>query len=54
MTGKKKLDETASAGATSAGGIASTAGGLHFPLLKRLPPINVFPAKDKKKKKKDE
>ena len=54
MTEKRKIDEDASAGATSSGAIASTSTGLHFPLLNRLPPINVFPAKDKIKKKKDE
>lgn len=47
---KKNISETASSGATSAGAIASTSSGLHFPLAKRLPPINVFPTKDKKKK----
>lgn len=45
----KKLDETASGGATSAGAIASVSGGLNFPLLKRMPPTNVYPPKKKKK-----
>lgn len=38
----KKLKENASAGATSAGNIASVSSGLHFPLLKRLPATNIF------------
>ena len=38
----KKLKETASAGVTSAGNIASVSSGLHFPLLKRLPATNIF------------
>lgn len=50
MTDKKKLDETASAGATSAGAVASVSSGLNFPLLRRMPPTNVFLPKKKKKK----
>ena len=37
----KKLNETASEGSTSAGAIATTNNGLHFPLARRLPPTNV-------------
>ena len=52
---KKKVNENASAGATSAGSVASVAGGLNYPLLKRLPPSNFFGYKevDMKKVKKD-
>lgn len=39
---KKKINETASAGATSAGAIATNASGFNFPLNKRLPPTNLF------------
>ena len=39
---KKKVNESASAGATSAGSIASTPGGLNFPLIRRMPPTNIF------------
>lgn len=49
----KKLKENASAGATSAGAIASVSGGLHYPLLKRLPPSNFFGYKEVKMDKKD-
>lgn len=38
----KRLKENASTGATSSGNIASVSGGLHFPLLKRLPATNIF------------
>ncbi len=37
----KKLNETASDGATSAGAIATTNNGLHFPRARRLPTTNV-------------
>lgn len=53
---KKKIIETASSGATSAGAIASTPG-LNFPLQKRIPPTELFGYseykidKDSKKKK---
>lgn len=51
----KKIDENASAGATSAGGIASVSSGLHFPLVTRLPKSNFFGYKEYKQtpKKKD-
>lgn len=38
----KKLKENASSGATSAGNIASTSTGLHFPLMRRLPKTILF------------
>lgn len=44
----KKINENASAGATSAGAIASVSGGLNYPLLKRLPPSNFFGYKEVK------
>lgn len=48
---KKKLEENASAGSTSAGGIASVSGGLNYPLLTRLPKSNFFGYKEYKSKK---
>lgn len=39
---KSKVNESASAGATSAGAIATVANGLHYPLTKRIPPTNFF------------
>lgn len=42
MSKKNKVSESASAGATSAGAIASVSNGLHFPLNKRIPPANFF------------
>lgn len=39
---KNKLEETASMGATSSGGIATVVGTLNYPLQKRLPPTNLF------------
>lgn len=47
----KKLKENASAGATSAGAIASVAGGLNYPLLTRIPKSNFFGYKEHKPKK---
>ncbi len=37
-----KLNESASAGATSAGAIATTATGLNFPMQRRLPTTTIF------------
>ncbi|AQW88816.1 hypothetical protein FDH34_gp291 [Serratia phage BF] len=48
----KKINENASSGATSAGGIASVSGGLNYPLISRLPPTNFFGYKEYKPKKK--
>lgn len=48
---KKKLKENASAGATSAGAVASISTGLNYPLLKRIPPTNFFGYKEYKIKK---
>lgn len=48
---KRKLEENASAGATSAGGIATVTGGLNYPLLTRLPKSNFFGYKEYKSKK---
>lgn len=48
---KKKLKENSSVGATSAGSIASVSTGLHYPLLKRIPPTNFFGYKEYKIKK---
>ncbi len=48
---KKKVNENASGGATSAGGIASVSTGLNYPLLKRMPPTNFFGYKEVKLKK---
>ncbi len=45
-----RLNESASAGATSAGAIASTANGLNFPLQKRLPPTSIFGIADNTRK----
>lgn len=39
---KKKVDESASAGATSAGAIATVSNGLNYPLTRRIPPTNFF------------
>ena len=39
---RKKINESASSGATSAGGIASVASGVNFPLHRRIPPTNIF------------
>lgn len=39
---KDQLDESASMGATSSGGIATVVGTLNYPLQKRLPPTNLF------------
>lgn len=50
---KKKVNENASSGATSAGAIASVSGGLNYPLLKRVPPTNFFGYKEVKMDKKD-
>ncbi len=47
---KKKIDETASAGATSSGSVASVSGGLNFPLMTRLPKTNFFGYKEYKDK----
>lgn len=53
---KKKINETASSGATSSGAIATNAAGFNYPLHKRLPPTNLFGYKeydiDKETKKK--
>lgn len=48
---KKKVNENASSGATSAGGIASVSTGLNYPLLSRMPPTNFFGYKEVKVKK---
>lgn len=48
----KKLKENATAGATTAGGIASVSTGLHFPLLTRMPKSNFFGYKEVKDNKK--
>lgn len=48
---KKKVNENASAGATSAGSVASVSSGLNYPLLKRMPPTNFFGYKEVKLKK---
>lgn len=48
---KKKVNENASAGATSAGSVASVSTGLNYPLLKRMPPTNFFGYKEVKIKK---
>lgn len=45
---KKKFNENASSGATSAGAIASVSTGLNYPLLTRLPPTNFFGYKEVK------
>lgn len=51
---KKKIQENSSAGATSAGSIATVSSGLNFPLHKRIPPTNFFGYKEYKiKDKKD-
>lgn len=50
---KKKVNENASAGATSAGSIASVSGGLNYPLITRMPKTNFFGYKEYKPKKKD-
>lgn len=50
---KKKVNENASSGATSAGGIASVSGGLNYPLITRMPKTNFFGYKEYKGKKKD-
>lgn len=50
---KKNIKENASAGATSAGSIASVSSGLNYPLLKRMPPSNFFGYKEVKLDKKD-
>lgn len=56
---KKNVNESASSGATSSGAIASTPNGMHFSLLKRMPPTNIFggyspvPENKQKKKKKN-
>lgn len=47
----KKITENASAGATSAGNIASVSSGLNFPLITRLPKTNFFGYKVYKGKK---
>lgn len=39
---KKKINETATAGATSSGAIATNTGGFNYPLHKRLPATNLF------------
>ena len=39
---KKKVNESATSGATSAGAVASVNTGLHFPLIKRMPPSTLF------------
>lgn len=44
----KKLSENASAGATSAGNIASVNTGLHFPIITRIPKSNFFGYKEYK------
>lgn len=53
-----KLNESASSGATSSGGIATVVQPLNFPLIRRLPNSNIFGyvdevGQDKKKKKKN-
>lgn len=50
---KNKVNENASAGATSAGNVASVSSGLNFPLITRLPKSNFFGYKEYKPKKKD-
>lgn len=50
---KKKIDENASSGATSAGSVASVSGGLNYPLITRMPKTNFFGYKEYKSKKKD-
>lgn len=49
---KKKVNENASAGATSSGSIASASGGLNYPLITRMPKTNFFGYKEYKKDKK--
>lgn len=49
---KKKIKENASAGATSAGAVASVSTGLNYPLLRRMPPTNFFGYKEYKVKNK--
>lgn len=46
---KQKIQENASAGATSAGAVASVSSGLNYPLLKRMPKNNFFGYKEYKK-----
>ena len=53
MKKKNKLKENASAGATSAGAIASVSTGLNYPLLRRMPPTNFFGYKVVETKNKD-
>lgn len=54
---KRNIKESSTAGATSAGAIATCSTGLHFPLSTRLPKTDVFgyteykPSEDKNKKK---
>lgn len=47
---KKKIKENASAGATSAGAVASVSTGFNYPLLRRMPPTNFFGYKEYKVK----
>lgn len=47
---KNKIKENASAGATSAGAVASVSTGLNYPLLRRMPPTNFFGYKEYKVK----
>lgn len=54
MKKEKKINENASAGATSAGGIASCSTGLNFPLLKRMPKTEIFKGYQEYKPKKKE
>lgn len=53
MKKKTKLKENASAGATSAGAVASVSTGLNYPLLRRMPPTNFFGYKVVENKNKD-
>ncbi len=53
MKKKTKLKENASAGATSAGAVASVSTGLNYPLLRRMPPTNFFGYKVVETKNKD-
>lgn len=39
---RKKLDETATGGATSAGAVATVVAPLNFSMQRRLPPTNLF------------
>lgn len=53
MKNEKKINENASSGSTSSGGIASSPSGLHYSLLKRIPKNEFFKGYQIYKSKKD-